>query len=119
MYPQNIQPPMPVKPVKIKRIGYLSMGVILVLLGVSMMVALFNNPDAVRIIMKLWPLCLVIYGAEILFYTIVYRNREDTLIKFDFLSVIILVIIVGAAFTAFGCTLFTDYAVQNGYHFMW
>ena len=106
-------PAAPVKPVRIRRIGHLSVGVILVLLGVSMIVALFQNPEAMRIIFKLWPICLVIYGGEILYYTLAYRDREDVLVKYDFLSVLILIVVIGAAFFAFGCAIYADYAIQQ------
>lgn len=111
--PYDMPAAAPVKPVRIRRIGHLSVGVILVLLGVSMIVALFQNPEAMRIIFKLWPICLVIYGGEILYYTLAYRDREDVLVKYDFLSVLILIVVIGAAFFAFGCAIYADYAIQQ------
>ncbi|GAA0498068.1 hypothetical protein GCM10008986_26400 [Salinibacillus aidingensis] len=69
------------------RIGTFSMGLLLILLGVTLLVANFGNPDIVQVAIAWWPIILVIIGLEILLY--LFSSKEKTpFLKFDFLSIV-------------------------------
>jgi hypothetical protein len=69
------------------RVGTVSMGASLILLGIVLFISQWKGMGAADIFMSWWPFLLVVLGVEILvhFY---FSKRENTFIKYDFLSII-------------------------------
>lgn len=59
------------------RIGKLTFGVILILVGIMIFIQTISSINILRYVFMLWPLVLIVLGIEIL----VYRNKEN--IKYD------------------------------------
>lgn len=69
------------------RVGTISMGSSLVLLGVVLFFSQFKGWDVVTIFLSWWPFILIVLGVEILVYVFMSK-QENTFIKYDFLSII-------------------------------
>lgn len=72
------------------------MGIILITLGIVMLSAQITGLPAVDLILKWWPVVLVMLGAEILIY-IYLSKQEQPKVKFDVLSIIIITFIMIAS----------------------
>ena len=78
---------------KNKRVGTISMGIVLIFFGILMFVSQVSSFSAVEIFIKFWPGILIILGLEILYY--VYTNKsEETKIKYDGFSIFIVTVIL-------------------------
>jgi len=84
------------------KVGTLSMGMLLITLGILLLGNTFWDINITQIISYGWPIVLIILGVEVLVYSIFKKN---TPIKFDIFSIIILILVL--MFT------FTIYAVQE------
>ena len=71
------------------RIGKITFGVILILIGISVFIQTLTNLDILRYILMLTPLVLVLLGIELL----IYRNKEN--IKYDIVGTIFIFFIIG------------------------
>ncbi|MBB6455374.1 hypothetical protein HNQ94_003874 [Salirhabdus euzebyi] len=69
------------------RIGTFSMGLLLVLLGVSLLLSNVIEIDVLNIALSWWPLLLIVVGLEIILFLFVSKEKLPFL-KFDFLSMI-------------------------------
>ena len=69
------------------RVGTVSMGASLILLGIVLFISQWEGMGAADIFASWWPFLLVLLGAEILVY-LYFSKQENTLIKYDFLSII-------------------------------
>ena len=86
---------------KNKRVGTISMGIVLIFFGVLMFVSQVSSFSAVEIFIKFWPGILIILGLEILYY--VYTNKsEETRIKYDGFSIFIVSIVLILNIFVFG-----------------
>ncbi len=71
------------------RVGTISMGISLILLGIFLFVAQYNEISIYSIFLNWWPFILIVLGIEILVYLFLSRkNSETTIIKYDFLSIL-------------------------------
>ncbi len=69
------------------RVGTISMGASLVLLGVLLFVSQMKSWDVAKLFISWWPFILIVLGIEILVY--LYLSKQDAArIKYDFLSII-------------------------------
>lgn len=84
------------------KVGTLSMGLLLIALGVLLLGNTFWDISITQIIAYGWPIVLIILGIEVITYSFF---KKDKPIKFDIFSIIILILIL--IFT------FTIYAVQE------
>ncbi|NLD50282.1 MAG: hypothetical protein GX660_24350 [Clostridiaceae bacterium] len=75
------------------RVGTFTMGIALVAIGAVMLVAQINGYSALDLILKWWPLVLVMLGIEVLVY-IALSKQEEPRLKFDGFSIFMLVIIM-------------------------
>lgn len=76
-----------------KRVGTISMGLVLIFFGIIMLIAQFSKISAVELFIKFWPFILILLGLEILFYS--YKNTtEDVKIKYDIFSILIVTTIL-------------------------
>lgn len=78
---------------KNKRVGTISMAIILIAMGVIMFVSQINEISAIDMAFKLWPLTLVLLGIEILWAR--YKSSDEAShIKYDVFSVFIVFVIL-------------------------
>ena len=78
---------------KQRRVGTISMAIVLIAVGIIMLISQVNNVSAIRLSIKFWPVVLFLLGGEILWYSYKY-NDEDVKIKYDVFSVFIVLLIV-------------------------
>ncbi|NLX92006.1 MAG: hypothetical protein GXZ07_10585 [Firmicutes bacterium] len=75
------------------RVGTLSLGILMIVLGVVMLTAQFKQVTILDMLLTWWPLILVLIGAEVLVQ--VYTAREEQpKIKYDAFSILIILIMV-------------------------
>ncbi|MEL7564624.1 MAG: hypothetical protein AAGU27_07050 [Dehalobacterium sp.] len=75
------------------RVGTLSMGLVLVALGLLMIIARFNEKAVLDIVISWWPVILFLLGGEVLWFA--YRAKEDSpKVKYDIFSIFIVGFIV-------------------------
>ncbi|WP_077369667.1 hypothetical protein [Anaerosalibacter sp. Marseille-P3206] len=86
---------------KQRRVGTISMAIVLIAVGIIMLVSQINDVSAVKLSMKFWPAVLFLLGGEILWYSYKY-NDEDIKIKYDVFSVFIVLLIVGINLCFYG-----------------
>lgn len=77
-----------VKPLRIRswRVGSLSMGVTLLLMGTALAVSLWQNIEAYEILMWVAPIVFIMLGAELLLY-LKFSGSEHTIVRYDWISV--------------------------------
>jgi hypothetical protein len=77
------------------RVGTFSMGLVLLAVGLGLLYGQINPGPVVNVVVKWWPVVFVLLGMEVLLQY--YCNKdEDSRIKYDLFSIIIIVFIVGA-----------------------
>jgi hypothetical protein len=69
------------------RVGTVSMGASLILLGIVLFISQWKGTGAIDIFTSWWPFLLLVLGVEILAY-LYFSKQENTFIKYDFLSII-------------------------------
>ncbi|SDK17537.1 hypothetical protein [Sediminibacillus albus] len=82
------------------RVGSISMGAALIMLGVIVMLAQFNEWNETDILLTWFPLILVILGVEIVLY-ISMSKQEQPVVKYDILSIIFITCLGGIALILF------------------
>lgn len=76
-----------------KRLGTISMAVVLIGFGILLFLAQINEVSAVKLAMKFWPGILLLLGGEILWFS--YRNKDDDVkASYDIFSIFIVLIIL-------------------------
>ncbi|QTN00963.1 hypothetical protein ERJ70_17720 [Sediminibacillus dalangtanensis] len=82
------------------RVGSISMGAALVLLGMVIMLSQFLEWDATTVLLAWFPLILVVLGVEIILY-VYLSQQEQPVVKYDFLSIIFITCLGGIALILF------------------
>ena len=77
---------------KTKRVGTISMALVLILFGIILLLSQFALVSAFELFTKLWPFILIILGLEILYYA--YVSKEEVKIKYDVLSIFVVIFIL-------------------------
>jgi len=78
-----------------KRVGTISMAIVLIGFGITMFVAQISKVSAVELAIKFWPLILILLGGEILWFSIqAKKQNEDIKIRYDVFSVFIVIVIL-------------------------
>jgi hypothetical protein len=87
------------------RVGTVSMGASLLLLGVILFLSRFLGMELVHVMTAWWPILLIVLGIEILLYLYLSR-QEKSMIKYDFLSIFFVGVLgmVGIAFAILSST---------------
>lgn len=87
------------------RVGTVSMGVTLLLLGIFLFISQFTGWDHMKILLSWWPIILIVLGIEILLF-IFLSKQEKTVLKYDFLSIFFVGVLgtVGIVFTLLNTT---------------
>ena len=79
------------------RVGTFTMGFALIALGIFLLLDLFGAFNGGYWAMRLWPVVIIFLGVEVLLYAVVANKKPETLkIKYDFVS-IFLVLLIGMA----------------------
>lgn len=70
------------------RVGSISMGTLLLFLGVLLLLSQLAGWDSSHVLAGWWPVLLIVLGAEILVY--LFQSKEEKpLLKYDFLSILL------------------------------
>lgn len=77
---------------KNKRVGTITMAVVLIALGVLIFMSQINKSSTLNIALKLWPAILILLGIEILYYRFIHK--EETIIRYDIFSIFMVFIIL-------------------------
>ncbi len=77
---------------KAKRVGTISMALVLIFFGIMLLMSQFMFISAIELFIKLWPAILIIIGLEVLYY--IYKNGEEIKIKYDVFSIFIVILIL-------------------------
>jgi len=85
------------------RVGTLSMGVLLIALGIIMLVSQILETSLIGHIIKWWPIVLIMLGLEILVYVFLSKQDEPK-VKFDVFSIIIVSILLMASVSVYAVT---------------
>ena len=72
---------------KNKRVGTISMAIVLIAMGVLIFVSQINQISALDMALKLWPSILILLGLEILYYRFIYK--DEVVVKYDIFSIFI------------------------------
>ena len=76
------------------RVGSLSMGIILVAFGVLLLVSLITRINVINIVYMLCPIVLICLGVEILLHLFGKNDTNDIKIRYDFLSIMFISVIL-------------------------
>ena len=76
---------------KQRRVGTLTLGIVLVVYGVLFLVHTFCSSLKYYYIFQFWPVILLILGCEILYCTLRYRNEKFI---YDFVAIIMIVMVM-------------------------
>jgi len=87
------------------RVGTLSMGVTLILLGTVLFLTQWNHREAFLVLIDWWPIVFILLGLELLAYLAVAR-KENPVVKYDVYSVFFVgfLIFVSIVFTLLAST---------------
>lgn len=85
---------------KTKRVGTVSMALVLIFFGVILLMSQFMMVSAVELFIRFWPVILIILGSEVLYY--VYRNSEEVKIKYDVFSIFMVIFILLVNISIYG-----------------
>jgi len=73
-----------------KRVGTYTFGVMLIIVGISVLVMTFTKFDFFRYLLMVWPVVLIGLGIEILYL----NSKSNIKIKIDFISIILMVMVL-------------------------
>ncbi len=94
---------------KIKRVGTISMGIVLVAFGLILFVSQIKQSSALNMISTMWPIILVLLGLEILWFR--YSSKDENIaIKYDIFSIFIVFVIL---FVNIGVYAVTEVGVMS------
>lgn len=88
---------------KIKRVGTISMGIVLMAFGLVLFIGQFSQISALELSIKLWPAILILLGGELLYCG--YRrqkDKDDVIIKYDVFSIFIVTTILVVNMAIYG-----------------
>ncbi|MDD2586708.1 MAG: hypothetical protein PHO25_08765, partial [Syntrophomonadaceae bacterium] len=85
------------------RVGTLSMGLLLIVLGAGLIFAQVNKVAVIDVLLNWWPLLFILLGAEVLVQ--IGLNKDEVIkVKYDIFSIIIVFIIVMTGLAVQGLT---------------
>lgn len=103
------------------RVGTISMGILLIATGILLLLSEFQGYNGAALILRWWPVILIILGLEILAY-LVFSREEQPRIRFDGLSIFLTVFIILVSAGVYGINSFfrSDFATvflgERGYY---
>jgi hypothetical protein len=69
------------------RVGTLSMGLSLVLVGITLLISMWNGSTAFDTLITWWPIVFVLLGLEILIYVAI-KGKEQSVVHYDMFSIL-------------------------------
>ncbi len=82
-----------------KRVGTYTFGVMLIIVGISVLIMTFTKFDFFRYLLMVWPIILIGLGIEILYL----NSKSNIRVKIDFISIILMgVVLFFTAVFSFG-----------------
>lgn len=86
---------------KNKRIGTISMGIVLIAFGLLIFFAQFNKVSALKLAVNIWPGVLILLGGEILWAN--YKSKDEEIkLRYDIFSIFIVFVIVMTSIGIYG-----------------
>ncbi|MGN9165183.1 hypothetical protein ACTNDY_07810 [Tissierellaceae bacterium HCP3S3_D8] len=86
---------------KNKRIGTISMGIVLIAFGLLIFFAQFNKVSALKLAVNIWPGVLILLGGEILWAN--YKSKDEEIkFRYDIFSIFIVFVIVMTSIGIYG-----------------
>lgn len=73
-----------------RRVGTYTFGVMLIIIGISVLVMTFTKFDFFRYLLMIWPVVLIGLGIEILYL----NSRSNVKVKIDFISIILMAVVL-------------------------
>lgn len=83
------------------RVGTLSMGVLLILVGALLLYGQLSGVSTIELIFNWWPVVLILLGIEVLTYVYLSRSEQPN-VKYDGFSIFIIIFIIGTTLFAYG-----------------
>lgn len=80
------------------RVGTLTLGSMLLIMGAGLLYAHINQLAVVKLIFTWWPVLFILLGAEVLVSQVVVRNNQAVL-KYDFVAMFLLFLLVAGGMT--------------------
>lgn len=87
---------------KNKRVGTISMAIVLIGFGILILIAQINTISAVELGIKFWPMILILLGGEVLWYSFKSKDEEDMRIRYDVFSIFIVMVILSVNIGIYG-----------------
>lgn len=95
---------------RVRRIGSTTAGISLIAIGITFIISIFMEaPNFLISALRFWPVILISLGAEILLATYVKSETER---KFDFASIVIMILCILFAFGCEGTRLSMEYYLR-------
>ncbi|MCA0972511.1 hypothetical protein LCM20_18090 [Halobacillus litoralis] len=85
------------------RVGTISMGLTLVLLGVVLLLSSFVEAELISLTMTWWPVILIVLGAEVILYLLTSK-QEKPVVHYDFISILFIGILGTAGVALYSVT---------------
>lgn len=83
------------------RVGTLSMGTLLILIGSLLLYGQLSGINTIKLIFNWWPVVLIMLGIEVLTYVYLSRDEKPN-IKYDGFSIFIIIFIIGTTLFVYG-----------------
>ncbi len=88
---------------KTKRVGTISMAIVLIGFGLLLFIGQFSKISALDLSIKLWPAILILLGGELLYCGYRrHKDQDDLIIKYDVFSIFIVTSILIVNIGLFG-----------------
>lgn len=88
---------------KSRRVGTISMAIVLIAFGILIFVAQINKLSAVELAIKFWPSILILLGGEIIWVSFKEKKEnENFIIRYDIFSMFIVMVILFVNITIYG-----------------
>ncbi len=88
---------------KTRRVGTISMAIVLIGFGILIFIAQVNKLSAVELAIKFWPSILILLGGEILWFNFKEKKeKEGIAIRYDIFSVFIVMVILAVNIGIYG-----------------
>lgn len=75
---------------KERRVGTYTFGIMLIIIGLSIVIMTFTKVDFLRYLLMLWPIVLIGLGVEILYL----NSKSNIKVKIDFVSIILMGVVL-------------------------
>lgn len=73
-----------------KRVGTYTFGVMLIIIGISVLIMTFTKFDFFKYLLTLWPIVLIALGIEVLYL----NSKSNIKVKIDFISIILMLVVL-------------------------